>query len=86
MKDPQASDESSVLHRVMDAVDLETFIICGSETEGKGLALRLLRELGFADGDIVSIAFNGVGVRVRLRGTVYKPGDSYHWDKDIPEA
>jgi len=86
MKDPQASHESSVLHRVMDAVDLETFIICGSETEGKGLALRLLRELGFADGDIVSIAFNGVGVRVRLRGTVYKPGDSYHWDKDIPEA
>jgi len=86
MKDPQASHEPSVLHRVMDAVDLETFIICGSETEGKGLALRLLRELGFADGDIVSIAFNGVGVRVRLRGTVYKPGDSYHWDQDTPEA
>ena len=70
----------------MDAVDLETFIICGSETEGKGLALRLLRELGFADGDIVSIVFNGVGVRVRLRGTVYKPGDKYHWDADTPET
>ena len=86
MKDKQAAGEDSVLHRVMDAVDLETFIICASEAEGKGLALRLLRELGFADGDIVSIAFNGVGVRVRLRGTVYKPGDEYHWDKGIPEA
>ena len=86
MKDKQAAREDSVLHRVMDAVDLETFIICASETEGKGLALRLLRELGFEDGDIVSIAFNGVGVRVRLRGTVYKPGDKYHWDTGTPEA
>ena len=74
-------NQDSVLHRVMDAVDLETFLVCESEIEGKSLAMRLLTELGFSDGDIVSIVYNGVGVRVRLRGTVYKPGDSYHWDK-----
>ncbi len=64
----------------MDAVDVETFLICENEAEGKSLALRLLHELGFVDGDIVAIAFHGVGVRVRLRGTVYKPGDVYRWD------
>jgi len=85
MNNERQIPKDSVLHRVLDAVDLETFLVCDSETEGKGLALRLLRELGFADGDIVSIAYNGVGVRVRLRGTLYKPGDEYHWDKDVAE-
>ena len=86
MDEERPTAKDSVLHRVLDAVDLETFLVCDSETEGKGLALRLLRELGFADGDIVSIVYNGVGVRVRLRGNIYKPGDEYHWDKDVGEA
>ena len=86
MKTNREIPQDSVLHRVMDAVDLETFIVCESETEGKGLALCLLRELGFSDGDVVSIAYNGVGVRVRLRGTLYKPGDEYHLGQGYPKA
>ncbi|MFQ5789570.1 MAG: hypothetical protein ACE5JI_03750 [Acidobacteriota bacterium] len=77
--------EGSVLNHVMDAVDIETFLVCENETEGKGLALRLLHELGFRDGDIVSISYRGVGARVRLRGTIHKPGDRYHWDREIDD-
>jgi len=70
---------SGVMEKVMDAVDLETFIVCKDEEEGKKLSLQLMDELGFKDVNIVFIQHQGPGARVRLRGYVYKPGDRYGW-------
>lgn len=70
---------SDVFARVLDAVDLETFLVCDSEEEGKRLALQMLEDFGFHDVDTVFIQFEGPGVRVRARGYVHKPGDYYGW-------
>lgn len=70
---------SQVLPRVMDALDVETFLVCKSEEEGKGLALELMKELGFKDVDIVFIEFRGPGARVRSRAYLHRPGDRYGW-------
>lgn len=70
---------SKVYERVLDALDIETFLICQSEAEGKRLALQLLTDMGLKDIDIVFIEHNGPGARVRARGYTYKPGDRYHW-------
>jgi len=61
---------STVFKNVMDAIDIETFLVCSSESEGKELAIRM---------DIVFIQYQGPGARVRVRGYVYKPGASYGW-------
>lgn len=80
---PEASikmeKKESVLKYVVDAVDIETVLLCESEAQAKALSLALLNELGFVDGDIVSLVFTGMSARVRLRGNVYKPGDKYQW-------
>ena len=73
----------SALSKVIDAVDLETFVLCSSESEAKTIGLQILRELGFTDGDIVSLEYVGIGARLRLRGTVYKPGAVYHWQEEL---
>ncbi|TYP59881.1 hypothetical protein [Thermosediminibacter litoriperuensis] len=70
---------SGALERVMDAVDIETFLVCDDEEEGKRLSLQLMNELGFKDASIVFIQHQGPGARVRIRGYIYKPGDSYAW-------
>ncbi len=67
------------LEKVMDAVDIETFLVCQDEEEGKKLSLQLMQELGFKDVSIVFIQHQGPGARVRLRGYIYKPGDQYGW-------
>lgn len=71
--------------RILDAVDLETFILCKSEEEGKALARRLLGEMGFLDGDIVFFQKRGIGARVRLRASFYRPGDDYPWLEEKDE-
>lgn len=63
----------------MDAVDVETYFACKSEAEAKKLSMELMEELGFKDVNIVFLQYQGPGARVRLRGYVYKPGDSYSW-------
>ncbi|MFZ5646858.1 MAG: hypothetical protein ACOY30_04470 [Bacillota bacterium] len=73
---------SRILDRIMDGMDIETFIVCSSEEEGRRLTLQLFREKGFKDVDIVFIQFQGPGVRVRARAYVHRPGDSYGWLKD----
>lgn len=70
---------SKAMGRIMDAVDLETFIVCKDEEEGKKLSIQLMDELGFKDVNIVFFQHQGPGARVRLRGYVYKPGDRYGW-------
>lgn len=70
---------SKVLNKVMDAVDVETYFACKSEDEAKKLSMELMEELGFKDVNIVFVQFQGPGARVRIRGYIYKPGDSYGW-------
>lgn len=70
-----------ILEKVLDAIDMETFLICRDEDEGKGLMLKLMEQLGFKDTSIVFIEHNGPGARIRARGYIYKPGDSYGWLK-----
>jgi hypothetical protein len=67
------------LDAVMDGLDIETYLVCGSEQEGKNLALRLGHELNLGEVDIMFCDFDGYGVRIRLRKYLHKPGDSYRW-------
>jgi hypothetical protein len=69
----------AVFSHIVDAVDVETVLLCGSEAEAKRLAMELLKELGFKQGDIIALEFTGMSARVRLRGNVSKPGDHYSW-------
>ncbi|QGG47268.1 hypothetical protein [Heliorestis convoluta] len=69
----------AMLSHVMDALDVETFLVCASENEGKDRAIRLMRSLGFQDVDIVFIQYAGPGARVRVRAYIYRPGDNYAW-------
>lgn len=69
----------SVLEKVMDAVDVETYFACKSEDEARKLSMELMEKLGFKDVNIVFLQYQGPGARVRLRGYVYKPGDRYSW-------
>lgn len=70
---------TQVWHHVMDAVDMETFLACESEEEGKNLALAMMKELGFSDIDVVFCQFQGPGARVRVRAYLYRAGDTYPW-------
>lgn len=70
---------TDVLNYVLDALDIETLLVCTSEEEGKRLALSLAKQLGFKDVDIVFIRFQGAGVRVRIRAYINRPGDEYPW-------
>jgi len=68
-----------VLDRVVDSLDIETFIICQDEEEGKKLGIQLMKDLGFRDTDVVFIEYGNGGARVRLRANIFKPGDHYKW-------
>lgn len=68
-----------VFDSIVDSLDIETFIICHSEEEGRRIGLALMEQLGFRDTDIVFIEFLGSGARIRIRANIYKPGDSYGW-------
>ena len=70
---------SNPLTHVLDALDVETFLVCTSEAEGKHLAASLMKSLGFQDVDLVFIKFHGSGVRVRIRAYINRPGDNYPW-------
>jgi hypothetical protein len=76
----------SARERILDACDLETFLVCKDMEEGKRLGRQLMGELGFSDVDIVSCEFGGPGVRVRLRGYVNRPGVRYSWLKTGGES
>jgi hypothetical protein len=79
---------SKPLTHVLDALDVETFLVCMSEAEGKHIALSLMKDLGFQDVDLVFIRFQGSGVRVRVRAYINRPGDDYPWfdPKNADEA
>lgn len=70
---------NSALERVMDAIDIETYIVCEDENEGKKFALQLGQEMNLGEIDIMYQEFDGYGVRLRLRKYVYKPGNMYKY-------
>lgn len=65
--------------RVLDALDIETFLSCSSAEEAKTLAEGLMDELKLPHGDIVFLEFLGWGARVRIRTYIHHPGDHYRW-------
>ena len=67
------------LAHVVDALDIETYLVCRDAREGHALALQLGRELNLGDVDIMFEDFDGYGVRVRLRATIHRPAGHYGW-------
>ncbi|MFA6542738.1 MAG: hypothetical protein WCT99_14150 [Bacteroidota bacterium] len=72
-------ENETAFDNIMDAVDIETYLICSNEQEGKRLALQLGREMNLGEVDIMFEEFDGYGIRIRLRKYVYRPGNVYHW-------
>lgn len=70
---------TTALEHIMDALDIETYLVCKDENEGKKLALQLGRELNLGEIDIMYQEFDGYGMRVRLRKYIYKPGNFYKY-------
>jgi hypothetical protein len=68
-----------IYDHIIDAVDVETFILCKSEDEGKDIMLGYLDSIGLSDSDIVFVEYHGLGVRIRARGYIFRPGDQYRW-------
>jgi len=66
-------DRSQPLTRVIDALDVETFLCAADEEEARSLAVALLRRFGLSDVDVVFCEHRGPGARVRVRGYVYRP-------------
>jgi hypothetical protein len=73
------SQRITALSRVIDAIDVETYLLCGSAQEGHELARRLGRELNLGDVDVMFEEFDGYGVRVRFRAMVHRPAANYAW-------
>ena len=74
-------ENDSAFTKVLDGLDIETYLVCNDVQEGKQLALRLGKEMNLGDVDIMFEEFDGYGMRVRLRKYISKPGNSYHWLK-----
>ena len=67
---------------IVDALDIESFLLCESEKEAKELIAKLMLSLGIARHVIVSLDFNGPGAHFRVRAYMNKPGDNYTWLKE----
>ncbi len=70
------------IDQIMDAIDIETYIVCKNENEGKILSLKLGQELNLDGIDIMYQEFDGYGMRVRLRKYIFKPAAHYKWLED----
>ncbi|HEX4350496.1 MAG TPA: hypothetical protein VH251_08915 [Verrucomicrobiae bacterium] len=64
---------------IVDALDIESFVLCESENDAKTLVGKLMESLGLPRFVIVSLDFNGPGAHFRVRVYMNKPGDSYSW-------
>jgi hypothetical protein len=72
---------ATAMGQVLDAIDIETYLICSSAQHGKQLALQLGQEMNLGEVDMMFQEFDGYGVRVRLRKYIFRPGDNYTWLK-----
>ena len=68
--------------QIVDALDIESFLLCESEKEAKELIAKLMLSLGITRHVIVSLDFNGPGAHFRVRAYMNKPGDNYTWLKE----
>lgn len=75
----------SALNKVVDAVDVETYLMCSDAHQGHALALQLGREMNLGDVDIMFEEFDGYGVRIRLRKYIHRPAQKYHWLESEPQ-
>lgn len=70
------------LDRIVDALDMETFIVCRDEDEGMEIMRRIMGDMGLKDIDIVYCQHLGPGARIRARGYIFRSGDHYGWLKE----
>ena len=80
-----ASPETDMLNardQIVDALDIESFLLCENEREAKELITQLMQSMGVARHVIVSLDFNGPGAHFRVRAYMNKPGDHYTWLKE----
>ena len=70
------------LDNVMDALDIETFIVSKDEAEALIIIRRIMTGMGLRDIDVVYCKHLGPGARVRARGYVFRAGDRYGWLKE----
>ena len=73
---------SKDLDRIVDALDIETFIVCRDEDEGMEIMRRIMGDMGLRDIDIVYCQHLGPGARIRARGYIFRSGDRYGWLKE----
>ncbi len=70
------------LENVIDALDIETFVIAADEAEAVKTIRRIMTNMGLSDIDVVYCKHLGPGARVRARGYVFRAGDRYCWLKE----
>ncbi len=58
---------------IVDALDIEGFILCQDEKEARELVPQLLKEMGMTQMEIVSLEFNGLRAHVQVRAYLNKP-------------
>lgn len=75
----------SALSKVIDAVDVETYLMCTDARSGHALALQLGKEMNLGDVDVMFEEFDGYGVRVRIRKYIHRPAQKYHWLESDPQ-
>jgi len=71
--------ETTALNAVVDAVDIETYLLCSDAKQGHALALQLGREMNLGEVDVMFEEFDGYGVRLRLRKYIHRPAQRYRW-------
>ncbi|MFZ5825482.1 MAG: hypothetical protein ACOY94_14370 [Bacillota bacterium] len=78
--------DGKVLDRaaLLDALDVETFLICRDAAEGKRMMLALMAGMGLEDIDIVFVEHRGPGARVRGRAYAHRPGVGHAFAGDRP--
>lgn len=64
---------------LVDALDIESFVLCKSEKEARELIGELMRSFDITRYVVVSLDFNGPGAHFRVRAYINKPGESYTW-------
>ncbi len=69
----------TVKDKILDALDIEGFLLCKDEKEAREMVAALMKEMGVTQSEIVSLEFNGPGANVRIRAYMNKPGDQYTW-------
>ncbi|MBS4023005.1 MAG: hypothetical protein KGZ79_11415 [Dethiobacter sp.] len=73
------------LDKVMDALDIETFIVAKDEDEAIRTIRQIMTDMGLRDIDVVYCKHLGPGARVRARGYVFRAGDMYGWLKEAQQ-